>query len=923
MTPFLKQVAKHYHPAPNISRMCFVFPNKRSLAFFRKYLAECSAAARKAIAAPDCLTINDFFVSLDSLRSGDRISQLITLYDCYKELNPAAESLDEFLFWGGVLLSDFAEVDKYLVNASHIFTNVGDYRRMQDSFDYLNPAQKHAMEQFLGHFASPGEYKERFRRIWDILLPLYTNFNACLSESGLATEGMIYRRIAERCNSEAVSDILGKVYPDTEKFIFVGLNALNECEKKLLRKMRDASLAEFCWDFRSDEIRDSANRASFFMARNLEEFRNAFETDAEGLSRPVVNVVSVPSAVGQSKQLPAILGKDAGIETAVVLPEESLLLNVLNSIPEDIPDINATMGYPMKGSEFHALLKDIAAMQLNVRDKDGQTFFYHKYVWGIFSNGIVHKLLGKEGNDFVKSIKSAARYYIPAADFAGNDLLEFIFRPATDIAQYLRSLTFALAGMMREDGSMQMELQFAMYVYKAVTRLADINPRIQARTWWRLFDQLISGTSVPFEGEPLKGLQIMGPLETRALDFDKLIILSCNEGIFPRRSVGASFIPAELRKGFGLPTYEYQDAVWAYYFYRLIQRASEVWLLFDSRTELSRSGEQSRYIRQLQMLYGFEIRSHIIESEIAPGTYEDSIAKTEGDIDILRSGQLSVSALQAYLACPAKFYYSKIRGLKAADEVSENLDSGMIGRVLHSTLETLYKGRGKITRDYLKSLMDGDASYRPLVKEGIMKELRADEVTGRNLIFEELICSYVRQVLKTDLDMLDSHHRSAFDILGTELRKTARIEGLEFVGVVDRIDSFEPGTVRIVDYKTGKVLDSELDINDDNAHGVVDALFGDKNKDRPKIALQLYIYDVLMDGDPAVAGKRIENSIYQTTRIFRETPKGTPRSEEFCRLMKDGLKDLLQKICDPAIPWTRTSEPDTCKYCDFKTICGK
>ena len=265
MTPFLEQVAQHYHPAPEIGRMCFIFPNKRAIAFFRKHLGALCARAGQAMIAPECLTINDFFARLGEARPADRMSSIITLYDCYKDLNPTAEPLDEFIFWGGVILSDFAEVDKYQVNADHIFKNVSEFRRMQDGLDYLEPGQKEAMDHFLRQFNKDGDYKERFRRIWDILQPLYHSFNERLASRGLAGEGAVYRSIADRLDSEAVADMLQGSFPDSEKFVFVGLNALNECEKKVLRKMRDAHLAEFCWDYSSAEIKDPANRSSFFL----------------------------------------------------------------------------------------------------------------------------------------------------------------------------------------------------------------------------------------------------------------------------------------------------------------------------------------------------------------------------------------------------------------------------------------------------------------------------------------------------------------------------------------------------------------------------------------------------------------------------------------------------------------------------------
>ena len=905
--------------------MCFIFPNKRAISFFRKYLAEECARTQKVMIAPECLTINDFFSRLGGLRTADRLSSLLTLYECYKELNPSAEPLDEFVFWGGVILSDFAEVDKYRVSPDQLFRNIADYRHLQGDFDFLEPAQREAMEHFLGQFEKDGEYKERFRRIWDILLPLYDSFRERMASRGMATEGGVYRQIADCLDSLAVADLLSGHFPDTEKYVFVGLNALNECEKRVLRKMRDAHLAEFCWDFSSDEIKDPANRSSFFLSQNVAEFTQAFTTDPDGLPRPVVNVVACPSSVGQAKILPSVLPEKADIRTAIVLPDEGLLVPVLNSIPEQIRDVNVTMGYPMKGSEFEALLNNVEALQLNLREKDGKTLFYHKYVWGIFSNSLVRSSVSETGAEIIRRIRSEARYFIDSASFAGDSLLECIFRPAEDIPAYLKELILNLAHLLKQQEGKEMELDFAMYSYKAVTRLQDLGPDVQPRTWWKLIGQMTGRAAVPFKGEPLKGMQIMGPLETRALDFDNVIILSCNEGLFPRRAVAPSFIPAELRKGFGLPTYEYQDSVWAYYFYRLIQRAGNIWLLYDTRTELSRSGEESRYIRQLQMLYDFDIRQYSLKAPIRESVPETAIQKTEEDIAAMYDPcfRLSVSAVQNYLNCPAQFYYSRVKGLKAADEVNESLDAGMLGSVLHETMEELYTGMETVSRKYLESLLKDEGRVRGIISRRIKKKLRTDEVQGRNLIFEEIITRYAMQILRTDLGLLKDAGKDGFQVLGLELEKTLKIGNFTFLGYIDRLDSFDAGTVRIVDYKTGKVTEQDIDVTDANAAEVVDKLFGPENKDRPKIALQLYLYGEYLKGDKLVAGKEMQNCIYQTTDIFRQKPKSIPRSPEFCRLAGERLEAVLKEMEDRSLPWKRTEDSKTCEWCDFKTICGR
>ena len=417
----------------------------------------------------------------------------------------------------------------------------------------------------------------------------------------------------------------------------------------------------------------------------------------------------------------------------------------------------------------------------------------------------------------------------------------------------------------------------------------------------------------------------MGPLETRALDFENLIVLSCNEGSFPRRAVSPSFIPAELRKGFGLPTYEYQDSVWAYYFYRLIQRARNVWLIFDSRTEMSRSGEESRYIRQLQMLYDFDLRRFVVKAPLRELSAEGDIEKTVEDIARMQEEgfMLSASSLQNYLSCPAKFYFAKVKGLKAADEVSESLDAGMLGEVLHNTMQSLYSGRAEISRAYLQELLSDKESIRLAIEALIKEQLHTEEVEGRNLIFEDVILQYVMQILRTDLDLLQDKGRNSFRILGLELQRYKNIGGFLFKGFIDRLDSFEPGVVRVVDYKTGKVTDQDIQIDDSNAQEVVDALFGPDNGKRPKIALQLYLYDEYLENEQRKDGIVLENCIYQTSNLFVQKPLSVPVSQEFRRLMKGRLAALLEEIRDKDTPWHRTDDARTCEYCDFKTICGR
>ena len=977
MTPFLKQVADHYHKAGDISRRCFVFPNRRSMVFFTKYLCEAVSGGDVPVVAPAMLTINDLFYKASGLGASDRVRLLLELYDCYKLLNSKAESLDEFIFWGDVILSDFDDVDKYLVDASQLFTNVADYKALQDTFEYLTQTQRKAIEGFLSHFNDQSgrltvdlgsdnpDVKGRFLQIWNILDPIYIRYREALRNKGMAYEGMVYRELADRLKTQSVEDVFRGVFPDDTTFVFVGLNALNECEKILLRKLRDAGKAEFCWDWSGDMIRDPQNRSSFFMAGNVQEFPQAAKWDPEGVTAPQVNVVSISSSVGQAKRLPDILQDIAdqrsngmmsaiGSDCAVVLPDENLLRPALNSIPLEIMDINVTMGLPMPGSLFYSMMSDIASIQLHVVSRKGGWYFYHKQVWDLFSSEVFRKVADDATQEVVAKIRKEAKYYIPQEDLAATELLATLFRPViTDpklasaeqikaFSEYQKDVIRALAKSLSDDRELALELEYAKEYYKSVNILQEIGLEVLPLTYVRLLNQLLGSVSVPFRGEPLKGLQIMGPLETRALDFKDLIIMSANEGVFPRRSVSSSFVPPELRRGFGMPTYEYQDAVWAYYFYRMISRAERVWMLVDSRTEGLKSGEESRYIKQLEYHFGLPLNRYVVKFDSMKTAQIADITKNGEDVEKIKSTELSATTLQNYLACPAKFYYSTVKGLRLEEEVAESLDYGMFGTVYHDTMRSLYTGEEamredfffnesefkveplrQMTKAYLKSWLARKQDVKVKVNALIMNQLNTIEVTGRNLVVADVILKYVMKTLQRDLELLEKAGKDSFDMLGTEIKVRGEFCGQKFKGFIDRLDSFEAGQVRVVDYKTGKVLENDENIDDGNAEEIAERIFDPQTKERPKIALQFYIYDMLLQSRPEAKGKDIANSVYSTAHIFKDPPVTVPMNRKFYDAVSQRLEGLLGEMYDTQVPFRRTDDEKICSYCDFKMICGR
>lgn len=970
MKPFLLQTAEHYLQCPGLEDRLFIFPNRRSAVFFRKYLSDAVKAlpagseyTSRPILEPVMLSINDFFGQAAGLSTTDKVSLLLCLYDSYKSLNDHAESLDDFIYWGDVLLSDFDDIDKYLVNTEGLFTNISDVKDLQDDFSYLTEKQLDAIRKLASHFA-PGRWsgpklgnsrdvKESFIRIWHILFPLYTKFRQSLRNQGMAYEGLIYRDLAERLDNESIADVLSAAFPETSGYVFVGLNALNECEKRVLGRMQKAGLAEFCWDFCGDMIRDDNNSSSHFITENLANFPQAFEP--EGGTHPDINIVSVPSATGQAKILPEFVGKvpedERTLDFAVVLPDESLLMPVLGGLPS--PVINVTMGYPLADSEFFALMREISAMQMHMREKDGKSFFYHKQVLSIFSSGLIKNMMDETEKERAAAIRKEAKYYIPEEDFGDSPLFRLLFRrvagdlTSTDpgqirsLASYLIELVTTLAPKLGEENILQIEC--ARKYYCCVNALKDKPLAVLPKTWLHLLDQMASCMSVPFAGEPLGGLQVMGPLETRALDFKHIVVLSANDGVFPRRSVSTSFIPPEMRAAFGLPTYEYQDAVWSYYFYRMISRAENVWLVYDSRTEGLNSGEESRYVKQLRYLYGdrCHVTEYVTESALDNPLSEDEIPKTEEDVAVIRNTQLSASAVESYIQCPVKFYYHTVKKLYLEDEITDVMEADTLGDVCHDTLEALFCGEEAMAADanfdkrdkerrfkplpeidenYLSSWLSREAEIRAKVNSLIRHKLRTIEVAGRNLVSAEIAVKYIMKVIGRDLELVRRH--GPLKVFGVEKKYSdVDICGFKFGGYIDRLDGFRDGTVRVVDYKTGS--DNPEVLDPARQTSFVGKLFSGIDSHKYKAAFQFYCYDRYIRADRRYNGLELKNSMYAMRDIFVHPVSVYGVSDEFISSVDKELASVLSEMVDLSVPFKRTAAFNACKYCDYKILCGK
>ena len=997
MIPFLKRVASAYYAREDIENICFIFPNRRSEVFFVKYLSDLVCAEnragkkRKPMLVPGTSTVNDFIYGLYGIRPTDRVTLLLELYKVYCEVFPGAEPLDDFIFWGDIIIGDFNDVDKYMADASQLFTNIADLKSLQDSYEYLTERQRQAVEAFVSHFSDSSgrltvdlksdnpKVKEKFLQIWNMLYPLYVSYRERLAGKGMAYEGMVYRRVAERMVSESAGAVLEKAFPRVARYVFVGLNALNECEKTVMRKMQQSALAEFCWDYSGKMISDRYNKSSFFMRENIKEFPQTVMFDEDDSPVPEIRVISVPSTVGQVKLLPGIFREIAGLYTggdlsrvgvlsqdslenaadcAVVLPDENLLMPVLNTIPYEIRDINVTMGYPLSSGSFYMFMELVAGAQMNMRRKGDVWYFYHKQVRSVFSDSIFRTAAGKDGQKLMEEIKSAGQSYIPASALDAGGIFSAVFRPAvtdrtaasaevTDaLASYLLEVIESAVSSLRGSAADRLELESAAEFHRTVKSLMRMHLEVRPQTWLRVLKQILQPVSVPFKGEPLQGLQIMGPLETRALDFGNLVIMSANEGIFPRRSVSSSFIPPELRRGFGLPTYEYQDAVWAYYFYRMLSRAKNVWLLYDSRTEGLKSGEESRYIKQLQYHFRIPLKRYVVSAALAEMPSAGFVPKTEEDVKTLENLEYSASSLLEYMSCPARFFYHKVKGLGREEDVAEELDAGLFGTVYHEVMRCLYLGEDAMKSDlsasewagqapsgsvldevsgtWIKSWLGRMPEIREKVRKVMMRELNTIDITGKNLVTMDVIVQYVMKTLSADLELLKRSGRGSFRIIGLEKYFRIRYDGFTIHGIVDRIDSFSDGEIRVVDYKTGNVDDRELAALYGPPSRTAEAVYHSATKkQRPGIAFQLYIYDKFMSEDPVLSGYSLSNAVYSTRRLFRELPDTCRVAGDFVPEMDSGLSELFREMTDISVPFRLTDDTDVCRNCDFKSICGR
>lgn len=964
MQTFLQLVAHDlYHKIGNdLSRTAIVFPNKRASLFFNEYLA---AEADRPIWSPSYVSISELFGQLSPLKLGDPIRLVCELYNIFVQETHSDETLDDFYFWGELLISDFDDVDKNLVDADRLFTNLQDLKNLMDDYSFLDHEQEEAIRQFFQNFSIEKRtlLKERFISLWDKLNDIYHHYRDSLTQLGIAYEGMMYRNVLEQLTADFNAGI--PLLPRYDRYVFVGFNVLNKVEKAFFSLLQEAGKALFYWDYDifytrlpHEQQPPYTHEAGEFILQNLKIFPNQLpESVFDTLrSNKKIQYISSPTENAQARFIPQ-WGQSIDTtknlkENAIVLCNETLLLPVLHSLPADIKDVNVTMGFPLAQTPVYNFINALVELQTSGYRTDTGRYTYEAVL-----NMLKHpytRQLSPSAPALELSLTRNNRFYPLPSELKQDAFLEKVFTPQNGIqalCTYLIDMIQEVAVLYRhEDDSSdlynQLYRESLFKGYTLINRLLSLIEdgvlTLRLDTLKRLLNRLLVSANIPFHGEPAIGLQVMGVLETRNLDFKNLLILSLNEGKLPKAEGESSFIPYNLRKAFGMTTIEHKNAVYAYYFYRLIQRAENITLLYNTSSDGLNRGEMSRFMLQFLIESPHTVTHSYLEAAQSPKQGRTiQIDKTD---EVMRTMYatynsrlhperlLSPSALNSYLDCRLKFYFRYIAGLKAPDEVNAEINSALFGTIFHRSAELVYTDltshQKEILKTDLEQLLKDDARLQEYVNRAFKEEFfhvspqEKPEYNGSQLIHARVIVSYLKQLLRNDLqyapfsmEAMEKTVKESIEIETSEGKLSVNIGG-----TIDRMDS-KDGTLRIVDYKTGGLPKTPENIGQ---------LFT-PSENRPGYIFQTFLYAAIMCRKQPL---KVAPALLYIHKAASDTYSpvieiGAPRQPKIPVLnfalyeddFREHLQALLNEIFNPQEPFTQTDDTKKCEYCDFHKLC--
>jgi hypothetical protein len=909
MTSFLSQILQELLKQPtNISHFTFVLPSKRAGAFLRK---EISQLVEKPVFSPKVLSIEEFTENVSQLKSIDSVTTLFEFYAVYKECTPAdqTEDFENFSNWAKTLIHDFNEIDRYLISSEAIF-------------DYLSEIQD------INHWSlheKKTKLVENYLTFWKKLPEYYLALKENLLKNNLAYQGLIYRQASEKIEDFA------KV--NAPNYIFIGFNALNTAEQKIIQKMLEFNARVF-WDIDEVHFQDKNHDASLFIreyAANWPYYKNHdFQNISNNYaSQKEIEIIGIPKNIGQAKYVGEILANLSPQElnsTALVLGDETLLLPILNSMPENIRSLNITMGYPLKFSPFSSLFEKCFEM-LTIENNR----FYYKDVISVLSNAVIQKGTNFRSDEVIGIIKAENLLYLSKdriLDFFDKEQARLISLCFSDkkitpkeALHNFKELINRLKLVIKNNDQDPLNLEFLYQYHVIIENLTDLTntyPHINSiSSLHHFYNEISSDKSLDFQGKPFQGLQLMGMLESRVLDFETVILTSVNEGTLPAGKSNNSFIPYDLKKTFNLPTYKEKDAIYTYHFYHLLQRAKKIYLLHDSDTESRMGGEKSRFLIQLevekQALHSINNSVVIPEVPIIEKQLQ-RVHKTPEMLEILKKRAekgFSPSALTTYMRNPIDFYRQYILGIRDKDEVEETVAYNTLGTVVHDTLEAFY---APLTGQELTLVHLQDFKNRTpgeVARQFEKTYSKAPISKGKNLLIFEVVKRYVTNFLKMEINAIESGKTIEIKEIESNLTASLNIEELDFPvnigGKVDRVDLVD-GILRIIDYKTGKVAQNQLEIVD------WDVLTTDYNKYAKP-------FQVLMYATMLIQNKAIDTPVEAGVISFKNLAQGFLKfakkdkpgagaikesniDETILENFNEQLKNLILEICDPEIEFT-------------------
>jgi len=945
MIPFLKETAQQLlESGRDLKDLQVVLPNRRAGLFFTKYLGE---LIQQPVWMPEVITIEQLVYQLAGNTPTDDLTLVFELYEEYRSLQKDAEPFDRFFHWGELILKDFNDLDQFLAPVKQVYAHLAEIKEFESDLSFLTEEQWALIAQFWKAFERQNETEqERFLKFWQILGSLYEGFQERLQKSGLAYGGQLYRQVATTTDSI--------VQPD-KQVIFIGFNAFTLAEEKIITHYIAAFGAEIFWDVDAYYLEDPLQEAGLFfrdyiknpvLAKTFPE-RIPAEIQKKGHQ---IHTHSIPLKTNQANLVGKLLeqvGPNEPLEeTVIVLPDEQLLFPVLHQLPEVITKLNVTMGYPMRNAPIYAFLDAVLDLQRHAKVKEGQVTFYHKPVLDLLAYSYLQAAEGDWAADAAKKIQTENWVDVPRELVSKeNTLFGLVFQKVNgdSLLEYLIAIIKHLAKELQEDPTQK---SYLFQAFKQLNRVAEIfsatgSKGLKVEFLLNLFRKLFRDLKLPFEGEPLQGLQVMGVLESRNLDFRRVIICDVNEGSFPPGGGIQSMIPMNLRKAFRLPVQEQNDAIYAYTFYRLLHRAEEVHLIYTTAGEQGKASEMSRFIQQMRV----ELPIAAPESVLVPVNLTPNqsivLAKTPDMLAILSryfkpmgeeeaEKKFSASALNMYLDCRLRFYLRYVAQLKEKEEVVTTIDPMTFGTLLHRGIELLYEiPEGKDFRDLDSHEIERLLPQVPQAVERAFRELYKKEdgeellLTGQLQIAKEVLAKYSEAVLAYD------QRNGDFRIVGLEKEHLAHLrieteEGHQEValgGVIDRMD-IKDEVVRLLDYKTGK---------DTKKVSTIASLFDRDDKKRNKAAMQTFLYAFFYQYQNPESQLPIKPGIINIKEIYSQdfspylqlNNSEVHDYREFAEEFEQGLRGLLEEIVNPLVPFDQTEDKKKCTYCAYKELCGR